>query len=106
MASSGFDLINNALNLGAGLFAYSKEQLEKTVQKLVEAGKVERKDASNFAEDLMKTGQEQRDEIQKMINSTVKTNLEEMGITNPQPQLTADDIRQIVREELAANDKK
>lgn len=103
--AAGVDLINNALNFGAGLFAYSKEQIEKTVEKLVDAGKVERKDASTFAENMMKTGQEQRDELQKMVNSTIRTNLEEMGITNQPSPLTAEDVRQIVREELAASKK-
>lgn len=98
-------IIENALNFGAGLFAYSRDQIEKTVQKLVDAGKVERADASKFTHEMVETGAQQRKEIQSMINKSVRENLQEMGITNPSSQqpLTAEDVRTIVREEIAAS---
>ena len=103
--STPLNLLNDAVNFGVGLFAYSKEQIEKTVENLVDTGKVQRQDAQSFAQKLTEQGKEQRDEIQSMINKTVRTNLEEMGITNQSKPLTAEDVREIVREELAASKK-
>lgn len=96
-------IIENAMNFGMGLFAYSRDQIEKTVEKLVGDGKVERQDAQKFAHQMIEQGAEERKEIQSMINSTVKENLEQMGITAQQSPLTAEQVREIVREEIAAS---
>lgn len=97
------NLIENAMNFGMGLFAYSRDQIEKTVEKLVGDGKVERQDAQKFTHQMIEQGAEERKEIQSMINSTVKENLQQMGITPQQAPLTAQEVREIVREEIAAS---
>lgn len=101
------NLINEGVNFGFGLFAYSRDKIEQTVQKLVDQGKVERKDAQSFTHDLIQTGEEQRAEVKKMVQEQVRSDLENLGIANNgQNQLTAADIRQIVREEIAASKDK
>lgn len=99
------NLINDGVNFGFGLFAYSRDKIEQTVQKLVDQGKIERKDAQSFTHELIQTGEEQRQEVKKMVQDQVKSDLEGLGIVpgQTQNQLTAEDIRQIVREEIAAS---
>lgn len=99
------NLIEDALNFGFGLFAYSREQIEKTVEKLVDNGKVERQDASSFTHKMIEAGEDQRKEVQSMINSSIRENLEQMGLTPQGTPVTAAEVRQIVQEELAAQKK-
>lgn len=102
------NLIEDVMNFGMGLFAYSRDQIEKTVEKLVDNGKVERKDAQSFTHQLVEQGAEERKEIQSMINSSVKENLEQMGLVQKPgaTPLTAEEVREIVRQELAAAKEK
>lgn len=101
------NLIDDTLNFGVGLFAYSRDRIEKMVEKMVDAGQVERKDAANFAHEMVQAGEEQRKEVKKMVRDEVRENLEALGLTNSNgtaanQQLTAQDIREIIREELKA----
>lgn len=100
------NLINDGVNFGYGLFAYSRDKIEQTVQKLVDQGKIERKDAQSFTHELIQTGEEQRQEVKKMVQDQVKSDLEGLGLVQGQSPLTAADVRQIVREELAASKEK
>ena len=97
------NLINEGVNFGFGLFAYSRDKIEQTVQKLVDQGKIERKDAQSFTHELVQTGEEQREEVKKMVQDQVRSGLQNLGLTNNQNGLTAEDIRRIVREEIAAS---
>lgn len=99
------NLLNDMLNFQVGLFAYSRDRIEKMVEKMVDQGKIERKDAQSFAHDMVEAGEQQRKEVQKMVQDSVRENLEAMGITknNAGSGVTAEQVRQIVREELAAS---
>ena len=97
------NLLEDGVNFGFGLFAYSREKIEKMVNSLVDQGKIERKDAQSFAHEMIQTGEEQRQEVRKMVQDQVKQDLQGMGIVpeNQAKPLTAEEVRQIVREELA-----
>lgn len=100
------NLLNDMVNFQVGLFAYSRDRIEKMVEKMVDQGKIERKDAQSFAHDMVEAGEQQRKEVQKMVQDAVRENLQAMGITQNNAggtALTADQVRQIVREELAAS---
>lgn len=95
------NFIDDGVNFGFGLFAYSRDKIEQIVEKLVDAGKVERKDAQGFAHNMIQTGEEQRREVRNMVNEQVRSELQALGLTQEKP-LTAEQIRQIIREELQA----
>lgn len=99
------NLINDGVNFGFGLFAFSRDKIEQTVQKLVDQGKVERKDAQSFTHELIQTGEEQRAEVKKMVQDQVRSDLQNLGLTadSQSKPLTAEEVRQIVKEELAAS---
>ncbi|MEF9864583.1 MAG: hypothetical protein RSA86_05545 [Christensenellaceae bacterium] len=90
-------LLEDTINFGMGLFAYSREKIEEIVEKMVDKGEVARKDAQGFASDLVKKGDEQRKELRHIINSEIKETLNETGLASG---ITKEDIRQIVREEM------
>lgn len=98
------NLIEDTLNFGFGLFAYSREKIEKLVEDLVDSGKIERGQAQKFAHKMIETGEEQRKEVKKMVQEEVRDNLEAVGLKPDREPLSAEEVRRIIREELAAND--
>lgn len=64
--------------------------------------KVERSDAQSFTRNMIQTGEDQRREVRNMVNEQVRSELEALGLTQ-QNSLTAQEVRQIVREELQAH---
>lgn len=98
------NLIEDTLNFGFGLFAYSRDQIEKIVQDLVDAGRVERSDAQSFTHKMIKEGEQQRSQVKEMIQGEIRDNLQAIGVAPENQPLTAEQVRQIIREELAAND--
>lgn len=96
------NIIEDTINFGFGLFAYSREKIEEMVEKLVDKGEVARQDARGLAKELTEKGDEQRKELKKMIQGEMRETLKEVGITEQSQPLTKDDIRAIIREELAA----
>ncbi|MDL2237903.1 hypothetical protein LJC56_08775 [Christensenellaceae bacterium OttesenSCG-928-K19] len=91
------NIFEDTLNLGFGLFAYSREKIESFVEKMVDVGKVEKKDAQGITHELIQKGEEQREEIKKYVTDEVKKTTQDMGFSGG---LTKEDIRAIVREEL------
>jgi len=91
------NIFEDTLNFGMGLFAYSREKIEEMVEKLVEKGQVERTDARSLARELTEKGDAERKELKKMIQSE----LGDLGL-GKESRITKDDIREIIREELAA----
>lgn len=96
------NFIDDTINFGFGLFAYSRDKLEEIVDKLVDAGKVEKQDAKGLMHDLMQKGEEQRAEIKKMVKEEVSSTMEDLGVKKN--GVTKEEIREIIREELAKKD--
>ena len=63
------NLFEKSINMGFGLFAYSREKIESMVEELVNKGEIARKDAQKFASDLIKKGEEQREELLNVFKS-------------------------------------
>ncbi len=93
------NLIDDTINFGFGVWAYSREKLESVVEKMVDAGKVEKQDAQGVMRDLVKKGEEQRTEVKNMIRDEVQSAMQ----TVRGEGLTKEDIRAIIKEELAAS---
>ena len=94
------NFVDDTINFGFGLFAYSREKIESFVEKMVDAGKVEKQDAQSLTHDLIQKGSEQKEEIRKMISDEVRKTADDLGI-NRGSGLTKEDIREIIKEELA-----
>ena len=89
-----------SINIGLGLLLYSREKVEELVEELVGKGEVAKKDARQFAGELMQRGEEQREELKKLIQSEVANALVHVNVAKKEDLVTKDEIREIVREQL------
>ncbi|MBT9150747.1 MAG: hypothetical protein DDT40_00926 [candidate division WS2 bacterium] len=94
------NLFEKSINLGLGLFVYSKEKVEELVEELVSKGEIAKKDARQFAGELVKRGEEQRDELKKLIKDEVVKTLNYVNVARKEDIVTKDEISQIVREQI------
>ena len=94
------DILEKTVNLGLGLLLYSREKVEEMVEELVSKGEVAKKDARQFATDLVQRGEEQREELKKLIRSEVAAALEQTPLAKKEDMLTKQDVRDIVAEEI------
>ena len=93
-------LIEKSVNLGLGLFSYSREKIEEVVDELVNKGEVTRKDAKDLVNDLVKKGEEQREDFKKMVKDEVLEALDAKGIARKEDLMEKEDFRKIIKEEL------
>ena len=88
------NMFDDTINLGFGLFAYSREKIEELVDRMVAKGEVAKKDASSFVSELIQKGEVQRKELKRVVDEQVKSTIETIK------PITRDEIRQIIREEI------
>jgi polyhydroxyalkanoate synthesis regulator phasin len=70
------------------------------VEELVNKGEVARKDARQFAGELVKRGEEQRNELKKLIKDEVTEALNYVNVAKKDDIVTKDEISRIVREQV------
>lgn len=87
-------ILEDTINLGFGLFAYSREKIEEMAEKMVQKGDLQKKDASSFVSELAAKGEMERKELKKIIGDEVR---EAVDVLKP---VTREEIRQIIREEM------
>jgi polyhydroxyalkanoate synthesis regulator phasin len=87
-------------NLGLGLLLYSREKVEKFVEELVDKGDVAKKDARQFAAELVQRGEEQQEELKKLIRGEVAKALDFANVAKKEDVATKDEIAEIVREQV------
>lgn len=87
------DFLGKSFNFGLGLAVYSKEKIESIVDEMVNRGELAQKDARQVAEDLVKKGEEEREEIRKFIRSEVAAILKEAGFA-PADQPSSEEKKQ------------
>ncbi len=93
-------LFEKSINLGLGLFAYSREKLEEIVEELVNKGEIAKKDARQFAGELVKKGEEQREELKKIVRGEVEEALKQMSIARKEDLITKDELSRIIKEQI------
>ena len=93
-------LFEKSINLGLGLLVYSREKIEELVEELVDKGEVAKKDARQFAGELVQRGEEQRRELKKLIQDEVIVALDHVSVTKKADFVTKNEIRDIVREQI------
>jgi polyhydroxyalkanoate synthesis regulator phasin len=87
-------ILEDTINLGFGLFAYSREKIEEMAEKMVQKGDLQKKDASSFVSELTAKGEMERKELKKIVGDEVR---EAIDVLKP---VTREEIRQIIREEM------
>lgn len=94
------DLFEKSINLGLGLFMYSRERVEDFVDELVNKGDIAKKDARQFAGELIQKGEEQREELKKLIKDEVEKALNYTNVAKKEDLVSKDEIRDVVREQI------
>jgi len=89
-----------SVNLGLGLLLYSREKVEEFVEELVGKGELAKKDARQFAGELVQRGAEQRDELKKLISEEVTKALGHVNVAKKEDLVTKEEITEIVREQV------
>ena len=74
------DTLGRALSLGLGLALAGKEQVEKTIEELVRKGEVSRAESKDLVEDLVKRGDELKDQIETATRERVQSVMKEDGM--------------------------
>lgn len=92
--------LEKSLHFGVGLFLYSREKVEELVEDLVNKGEVAQKDAREFAGELMKRGQEQKEEVKKFIRDETAQALDHLNVAKKDDLITREEIAAIVREQV------
>jgi len=93
-------LFEKSTNLGLGLFAYSREKVEELVEELVIKGEVTKKDARQFAGELVKRGEEQRGELKKLIRDEVTEALNYVNVAKKEDIVSKEELSRIVKEQM------
>ena len=94
------DLFEKSMNLGLGLFLYSRDRVEEIVEGLVSKGEVSQKDARQVAAALIQKGREQREEMEKLVREEITKALDHGNVARKMDLVTKDEVREIVREEI------
>lgn len=95
-----FNSFEKSINLGLGLLVHSREKIEELVEELVSKGEVAKKDARQFAGELVQRIEEQREELEKLIQSEVTKAMENVNVTTREDSVTKDEISKIVSEQI------
>ncbi|WP_020615006.1 phasin family protein [Paenibacillus daejeonensis] len=74
------DTLGRALSLGLGLAMAGKEQVEKTIEELVRKGEVSRAESKDLVDDLVKRGDELKDQIESATRERVQAVMKEGGM--------------------------
>lgn len=67
-----FELMKKGLMAGIGVVVLTSEKVQETIRKLVEEGKITTEEGEKLAQDLVKTGQHQWEEISTAIAEKTK----------------------------------
>lgn len=94
------NVFEKSIDLGLGFLVYSREKIEEMVEELVSKGEVAKKDARQFAGELLRRGEEQREELKKLIRSEVAKALDDAKVAGKGDIVTKDEIGEIVREQV------
>lgn len=87
-------LLNRSLDLGIGLFAYSKDKIENVVDEFVERGEIKRWEATSVVDDLVQRGSEQR----QVIDEYLRKRLSDPEIMKD--YVRKDEVEALIRAEL------
>ncbi|WAM33000.1 phasin family protein [Caldicellulosiruptor morganii] len=95
------DLLEKLINIGLGVFALSKEKVEKIVNDLAEKGEISKNEVHEVIQKIMEKGEEQKKELNEYISKQVESILSKMNLATKSEILTEERIREIVREEIS-----
>lgn len=76
------DLIRELFSFGLGAALYSKDQIEKIIDELVQKGEVGAKEAEQMVENIIEKGESSKKEFDDLIKSRVSQILKELNVVS------------------------
>jgi polyhydroxyalkanoate synthesis regulator phasin len=95
------DLLEKVINIGLGVFAISREKVEKFVNELAEKGEISKNEVQEMVNKIMEKGEEQRKDLNDYIAKQVENILNKMNLATKSEVISEERIREIIREELS-----
>jgi polyhydroxyalkanoate synthesis regulator phasin len=78
------DILRKALSLGIGITAISREKVQQFVDELVEKGEMANSESKDVVNRLIARGEEQQNEIKRMVQDQVKKILADLDVATKQ----------------------
>lgn len=94
------NLFQKTINLGFGLFSYSREKIEELVDEMANRGEIAKSDSKNMVKELIKKGASEKEELKNLIREEFQNSFIFTNLPKKEDILTKDDIRALIREEL------
>jgi polyhydroxyalkanoate synthesis regulator phasin len=94
------NLFEKSINLGLGALMYSRERVEEMVEELVNKGEIAQKDARQFASELVKKGEEEREELKGLIKNEVAGAINQLNVAKKEDIVSKNEISEIVRDQI------
>ncbi|GEM_PF-435565 len=76
------EMIKKTLLAGLGATVVTKKMIEEATQSLVEQGKISSQEAEKLAEELVKSGEKQWDDIQQDLAESLRKGLDDLDISS------------------------
>jgi len=95
------DLLEKIISAGLGVFAISKEKVEKFVNELAEKGEISKNEVQEMVNKIIEKGEEQKREMNNYIAKQVENILNKMNLATKSEIISEERIREIIREELS-----
>ncbi|MBP8645985.1 MAG: hypothetical protein KBH99_07690 [Syntrophobacteraceae bacterium] len=74
------DLIKKSLYAGIGAVVLTKEKIQEMTRRLVEDGKITREESEKLAEEMVKSGERQWEEMSRGISDALKRWMENLDV--------------------------
>ena len=75
-----FDIIKKIMLTGVGLAAMTKDKVEELAGDLAKKGKLSEKEGKKLVDDLLKTSEKAKDDLEKDIEKMVKNTMKKMNL--------------------------
>lgn len=77
-----FELIKKSLLASLGAAIVTKEKIQEATFSLVEQGKISAEEAEKLADDLVKSGQDEWDQVHAKISESVKKGMDNLNLSS------------------------
>jgi polyhydroxyalkanoate synthesis regulator phasin len=81
------DILKKAISLGLGITAVSREKIQQFVDELVDKGEMAQTESKDVVNRLIARGEEQKEEIKRMVQDQVKKILADLNVATKQDLL-------------------
>jgi len=87
--------------LGLGLMDFSREKVEQLAEELIDKGELSKKDAQLYVSNLIKKGEDERQQFDNIIKDQLTKVLNDSNIARKEDILTREELEEIIKEQVS-----